>query len=136
MGEGLYAEAQKFQANFYEKLVKDNSEAVGKLYSSSGNNAEFPEFPPHLQGVAQDEIGWWTVGDPSVNSVKSFIVGKWKGMQGDLSKKFAFLNFLEKLVPIICTIFVAWLAKLGIDDPEKSEMVVLVVISSIRSSKY
>ena len=123
MSESMYNEVKMLEGKFYKELKQKNQEAFSKLYTSSGSHCEFPEFPNHLKKTADNEIGWWTVGDPSKNMMKSWIVGKWQSFQPELQQKVFFFNVFEKLLPIIGAVLVAWLVKLSIDEPEKFEMV-------------
>ena len=119
MSQGMYDEMAKFHKNFYKKLFKENEEAFGKLYSSSGSNAELPQFPKHLEELAEQEIGSWCYKDPSGDAFKSWLVAKFKGFQPDCEGKLMNIKVVEKTLPVVLSVVLAILAKLYIDDSEQ-----------------
>ena len=110
--------AQTIQ-NFYTKLRGDNKEAFEKLYTSGGSSAELPEFPSHLESYAEDQIGSWVFNDPSKFQFQSWLVAKWKGMQGDFDKQLQGIKVVEKLIPVCTVLVIAMMAKFYMSDLEQ-----------------
>ena len=119
MAMSMSEEAAKFELDFYKKLQKQNPEAFEKLYSSCGSNAEFPQFPKHLWELGDQSCGWWSIGDPSTNLFKSWLVAKFKGLKPDLEKEVQVLKVVDKILPIFLIVAIGFLAKLMIDDAPK-----------------
>ena len=105
-------------------MRRDNAEAYEKLYSSTGSSAQFPSYPKHLEEMAEEEIGSWTMKDPSTWPLQSFLVAKFQGLKGDMDKEMGIFKVLDKILPTVVMVAIAFFAKLAIDSPEKVAAVV------------
>ena len=116
MGDGVWAEVQRFGGKFYDDLELHEKAAFDKLGASFAEDAPTPDWPASCWPEGEQEVGPWMFKDPSIWGCKSFIVDKWRKFEPEVAKIEKVYDFFMKFLIIWAPLLFAVVVHLALKN--------------------